>query len=446
MTNEDRIKGWRTRRRDRNYTVGAGVAAWRLDPAVLFDAKASTSVFLKQLLARLRGERHDSVAARRAVYEAVQSELDGEIGRAGADDAVADFARRRLRIIVRLVEQDIRAGIGVFEPDYVPARLAEEDERLGLAHERRARRRKLDQQRQARRHASRNDVALQIELSREEAGDLAILRQRMHALHAGYRSRDAEETGSRVRTLLAMLVYQLHVMHGESRVALLWALIGPVMLLTLISSLYFLMGTHYILGMDVPTFSLLGATTWIMFRQVIFRTSTSYVSARGLLNLEGVTPLTCALVQSFIYVLVYVAVFVVLIAAGSSVDYITLPRSWPGFLFYVVMMGASGAAVGVLFGAIATSWHFFLRLAPVIERGMQIFSSVFFVSEQLPEQLRPLILWSPFAHAMQLLRSAYFESYTSQDASLSYFLTSLVFLAVVALAAQHLARSNVQPA
>ena len=89
------------------------------------------------------------------------------------------------------------------------------------------------------------------------------------------------------RTLLALFVYQLHVMHGESRIALLWALVGPVVLLTLISSLYILMGTHYILGMDVQTFSLLGATTWIMFRQIVFRSSTAYVSARGLLNFRA---------------------------------------------------------------------------------------------------------------------------------------------------------------
>jgi len=108
-------------------------------------------------------------------------------------------------------------------------------------------------------------------------------------------------------------------------------------------------------------------------------------------------------------------------------------------------MAACGAAVGVLFGAIATAWHFFLRIAPIIERLMQLFASVFFVSEQLPEQFRPWVLWSPFAHGVQLLRSAYFESYTSQDASIGYFLTSLVFLAVVGLSAERLARPNVQP-
>lgn len=445
MSNEDRIKGWRSRRKDSSYAVGSGVAAWRLDPAALFEAKAEPAVLFKPLLARLQGEPHDSVAARRAVYEAVQAELDAEIARAEVDESLADFSRRRLRIIVRLLEQDIRAGVEVFAPGYMPARLVAEDRRLAQAQERREQRRRQDEAREARRRASRNDIALEMELPAGEAGDLEILRDRVRGLHAGHRPHIAGRGWPGGRTLLALFVYQLHVMHGESRIALLWAFVGPVVLLTLISSLYILMGTHYILGMDVQTFSLLGATTWIMFRQIIFRSSTAYVSARGLLNFQGVSPLMCALVQALLYVSVYLVVFVVLITAGHALDLITLPKSWPGFMLYVVLLACCAAAMGLLFGAIATFWHFFLRLAPVIERFLQIFSGVFFVSEQLPEQLRPWMLWLPFSHGMQLLRSAYFDSYTSQDASLGYFLTSLVFLMVVALAAERLARPNIQP-
>ncbi len=445
MSNEDRIKGWRSRRKDSSYSVGSGVAAWRLDPAALFEAKAPPAVLLKPLIARLQGEPHDSVAARRAVYEAVQAELDAEIARSAVDETLADFSRRRLRVIVRLLEMDIRDGVEVFAPGYMPARLVAEDERLAMAHARRVERRKQDEAREARRHASRNDIALEVEVPQDEAGDLAILRERLQDLHQGHDSSHSVKVRPVGRTLLAMFIYQLRVMHGESRIALVWALVGPVVLLTLISSLYILMGTHYIMGMDVQTFSLLGATTWIMFRQIAFRSSTAYVSARGLLNFQGVTPLMCALVQALIYVSVYLVVFLVLISAGHALELVTLPKSWPGFLLFVVLMGCFGAALGVLFGSIATFWHFFLRLAPIIERFLQIFAAVFFVSEQLPENLRPWMLWLPLAHGMQLLRSAYFEAYTSHDASLGYFLTSLVFMMVLALAAERLARPNVQP-
>ena len=445
MSNEDRIKGWRSRRKDSSYTVGAGVAAWRLDPAALFEAKAPPAVLLKPLVARLQGEPHDSVAARRAVYEAVQAELDAEIVRSAVDETLADFSRRRLRLIVRLLEMDIRDGVDVFAPGYMPAKLTAEDERLATAHARRVDRRKQDEARDARRQASRNDVALEIELPKDEAGDLAILRERLQALHEARAPGNQDKRRSAGRTLMAMFVYQLHVIHGESRIALLWSLMGPIVLLTLISSLYILMGTHFILGMDVQTFSLLGATTWIMFRQIVFRSSTAYVSARGLLNFQGVTPLMCALVQALIYLSVYLVVFAVLISAGHALGLITLPESWAGFILFVVLMGCFGAAMGVLFGSIATFWHYFLRLAPIIERFLQIFAAVFFVSEQLPEHLRPYMLWLPFAHGMQLLRSAYFAAYESHDASLGYFLTSLVFMTVIALAAERLARPNVQP-
>ena len=184
MSNEDRIKGWRARKKDSSYAVGSGVDAWRLDPAKLFEAKAEPAVLLKPLLARLQGEPHDSVAARRAVYEAVQAELDAEIERGKVDEALADFSRRRLRIIVRLLEQDIRAGIEVFAPGYMPARLVAEDQRLADAQARREQRRKQDEARDARRHASRNDIALEMELPPGEAGDLAILQDRLRGLHA----------------------------------------------------------------------------------------------------------------------------------------------------------------------------------------------------------------------------------------------------------------------
>ncbi|WP_232316860.1 ABC transporter permease [Candidatus Burkholderia verschuerenii] len=245
--------------------------------------------------------------------------------------------------------------------------------------------------------------------------------------------------------VLPLLILQLHMIQGESRFALLWTLVGPVVLLTLISSLYFLMGTHFVLGMDVPTFSLLGATTWIMFRQIIFRSSTSYISARGLLNLRGVTPLLCALVQSILYVTIYLAVFGILIGAGHYAGIISLPASWPAFMCMVATMGVAGAAIGLVFGAIATVWRFFLRLGTALERMLEIFSSVFFVSEQLPEQYRGYFLWPPFAHGMQLLRSVYFDSYHSSDASLTYYVLSLVVLVSIALGVERFARSNVQP-
>ena len=73
----------------------------------------------------------------------------------------------------------------------MPARLEAEDQRLAQAHARREERRRQDA-RDARRHASRHDIALEMELPPGEAGDLAILRARLNG-HARHQPRAAGE-------------------------------------------------------------------------------------------------------------------------------------------------------------------------------------------------------------------------------------------------------------
>ncbi len=454
ITHEERIRRWRAGR------AGSGAPSVERDPAndaaalealrlhgecLVGDRLPTGEQVLALLVSALAERPHRSVAERRAVFQALQSGLVRGLEKASLPVENADFLEGQLRTTVKLVEQDIRAGRDVFVAGYVPTEFAALHTRLVEGRERRRRQRLASAARAARRTASRHDVPLPIALSAVETSDLRVLRDRLDVIHATAPLRRVAAPQSRAAIVLPLLLLQVRVVRAESRLALFWALMAPVVLLTLISSLYFLTGSHYILDMDVATFAMLGATTWIMFRQLIFRCSTSYVSSRALINLEAVTPLVAMLVQGVLYTLIYAGVFTVLIFAGYQIGWITLPESWSGFAFYVAMMACGGMAIGLIFGCIAVSWPFFLRFAPVLERALEIFSGVFFVSEQLPEQYRPYFLWSPFAHGMQLLRSAYFPGYKSADASPSYFLTSLVFLAAIGLIAERRMRSDVQP-
>jgi ABC-type polysaccharide/polyol phosphate export permease len=228
-------------------------------------------------------------------------------------------------------------------------------------------------------------------------------------------------------------------------VALAWTFVGPAVLLTLISALYLVIGTHHILNMDVQTFAMLGATTWIMFRQIIFRSSTALYAHRALLNLRPFTATTIGLVQGLIYFLSYIVVFALLITGGWLTGFFTTPAHFLGSIAWVTAMGVAGASVGVIFGSIAVIWPYFLRFAPIIERGLQLFSSVFFVSEQLPDQYRPYLLWCPFAHALQNLRASYFDGYVSLDADAEYFFVWLGALTVIAAVLQRAVRARSQP-
>ncbi|MFD1559980.1 ABC transporter permease [Paraburkholderia silviterrae] len=456
MSNQDRIKNWRERRTARHAdgaaanaiaaaSAASGASAGLHGARSGWTASDDVRNVLSGVLDALASAPRESVAGRRRIYDALESELDAELARDGAPPELADFRRRQLRMVVRLLEADIRAGVDVLMAGYAPATLDADNARLCDGFDRRAQQRKQQEVREARRRASSEDVAFDIALQPQEEREVALLRERLAGIHARQHCAQPGTLQSWLASIAPLLRIQLHILQNESRIALLWSVVGPAVLLSLISSLYFLMGTHYVLGMDVPTFSLLGATTWIMFRQTVFRTSTSYVAARWLINLEPVKPLSVALVQGCLFISIYLSVYAILIGVGHGIGLITLPVRWSGAIAYVVLMGGAGVAIGLIFGCIASTWHFFLRFAPVIERCLELFSSVFFVSEQLPEQYRKYVLWSPFAHGMQLLRSSYFDSYTSHDASFTYFVTALVLLAVLGVAMERIARTRVQP-
>ncbi|WON78272.1 ABC transporter permease [Serratia sp. UGAL515B_01] len=409
-------------------------AAVSIEPISL---NASLTIFLNSL-ARLP---HASIGQRRAIYQAIQAGQESGLARIGADEATVDFRYRQLRMIIRYLELDIRAGVDVQSDGYRSTELEREHQRLETSYATRVAQQKSRAAREARLVAGEMAESF----TPSEAAQCESLGTRLNFIHAKQQLRPLERGASWPTTLGPLVSYLLHVIHNESRVALLWAFLGPAVLLGLISAPYFLTGVRYILGMDVATFSLLGAITWIMFRQIIFRSSTNYVGSRVLIHLGVITPLQYALSYALIYLGIFLAVYLVLLSVGAYLNLVTLPAQWMKVLFYVLMMALGATSMGILFGSIASFWPYFLRFSAVIERFLQVFSSVFLVSEQLPEEYRKYFLWSPFAHGMQLLRSAYFDNYVSEDASLSYFLIALTLLVAISLLAERLARSNVQP-
>jgi capsular polysaccharide transport system permease protein len=66
-------------------------------------------------------------------------------------------------------------------------------------------------------------------------------------------------------------------------------------------------------------------------------------------------------------------------------------------------------------------------------RFMQIAFGMYFVTEQFPVDFKYYVLFSPFVHVMQFVRSAYFGVYQSQEIDYAYFGWWLLLTSVLAL-------------
>ncbi|REF89099.1 capsular polysaccharide transport system permease protein [Methylovirgula ligni] len=385
---------------------------------------------------------------RRAIYDRVVEGFEGIIESVESQNVHGDDReahRRLLRLAVRILERDIRAQVDIFDAAYRPAEIDAALDKYRSAAARRAARVKAAEISEARRAARQDEVAFHGVLAPVERAAFGHLRERllrMDALHAEVK-RPTRKL-STVAVVRSLLIYQMQIIQAESRIALIWTSIAPAVLITIISLTYFLTGAQFVYNMDVPTFALLGCTAWIMCRQIIFRVSTSFIIFGPMFNLDGVTPLAAAMTLGILYVLIYGVVFSVLIFGGHALGMITLTTHWIPVIFMILSVSFCAFSIGLILGSVGVIWPFFLRFASSIERALQLFSSVYFISEQLPSQYKPLVLWCPLAHGFQLLRAAYFPVYPSTDANPMYFAVWTMVLAAVGLCAERLVRSRIQ--
>ncbi|TCU59824.1 ABC-type polysaccharide/polyol phosphate export permease [Novosphingobium sp. PhB57] len=453
MSNDDRIAKWRARReaeRAAKATHGdlpteLALVAATAEPLVSGGDLESDTV-LTFALDSLRRLPHETVGDRRQIYDAIARGIERGIEQIDPHPDYAELRRRQLRTIIRLLEADTRSGIDIYVAGFRPTGFTEGVTPLLTGYQRRKVRSDAEKISRARREALLADEAYTIAIPEDEEGDLMHLRDLMVRIDAARAPRSSHPMHMKMRAWIAVLRYQFALLRAESRLAIVWTMVGPAVLMGLISAGYFLSGISSVLNMDVATFAMTGATTWIMFRTVIFRSSMSFHAHRALLNIHPITPSMIGLMQGLVQMLAYAGAFVVLIGVGYLAGLFSLPHKPLAVAFWIVCMGIAAEAIGIIFGALAVVWHYFPRFAPAIERCMQIFSSVILVSEQLPDSYRPIALGSPLAHAMQLMRQAYFENYTSDDASPVYFFTGLAITILIAFMSQWIVRSRVVPA
>lgn len=400
--------------------------------------------YLSVLLRAIRSLPNNTARSRGEMYQ--RAERAQKLSVAAASEPIepeeAEFHVRLFRTVRNMLESDIRAGLDIFDADYYPDQLAEVAKRL-------AERRDLLL---ARKHAIAARKARLANATRAPAAGAPELRRAIDDMDSALAYMDAAKARLNrffqgLVTFRALFILQVQLISSRSRLSLLWLFLQPVALLMLISAIYVILVMHTIMNMDVPSFALLGATTWIMIRRAMMYTAGSFRLCTPFINMPPIRPLSYALTQSTIFLLIYALVLATMILYVNLVGWSQPPHDPLMLIVYFFGMWLISFCLGVCSASIATFWPFFLQIASVLfGRALEIFSSVYFVSEQLPEAYKPFVLWSPTAHGMQLLRQAYFAGYVSTDASPGYFWSSVLCLMIATAVAVRISATRVEPA
>lgn len=342
---------------------------------------------------------------------------------------------RTFRTLVRAIEADVSAGVDIQAEDYHPTGIDEVRARLEQ--------RLIPKPRpQIIRGGDQNQYLNFLDVNNEATN--SFLRRLPDLLQQyGEVGRLSQKSlmPARLRCIWAVYIVIMRIFGNESRLALAWFFLRPVIFTGMIIFFYYMVGERQIQNMEVPGFAILGIMGFRMFSETAVQVASSLARRRNLLMIPAVRWVDVMIAEGLVFFSLFTTSAVVLLSLCYSLQLTSGPDNTILVMAIWLSLWGAGLLIGMMMSAARAHWAFSVRIMPVFFRIMIIVSAVFFVTEQLPTDIAYWLLFNPLLHAMQGLRDAYFEGYISSDVDLKYFYMSVLLIAPFAIILGRSARS-----
>jgi capsular polysaccharide transport system permease protein len=238
------------------------------------------------------------------------------------------------------------------------------------------------------------------------------------------------------RVIHALILREIQSRFGRQRLGFLWALLEPLLFVSVLTVIFSLRGRYHPPGMTLVLFLITGISPFLLFRHTMRRGIRGQEANNRLLAFPQVQVMDIAVARFLLELCIGITVFVILLVGVGLLDLEPIDIQYPlGVLAGILIMGLYGFALGLVFGSL-------MPMFPGIGNFIQIFlgrplffvSGVFFTIEMVPREFRHILLVNPLFHVLEWLRSMFFTQYESRYADMAYsgiWLVVLLFLGLV---------------
>lgn len=225
------------------------------------------------------------------------------------------------------------------------------------------------------------------------------------------------------RVVYALVLRDVKARYGRRQLGFLWALLEPLLFISLFIGIFHLMGRDSYAGVPTPLFFVTGFSPFFMFRDLYPQVAGSAKANIPLLMFPQVSRTDVLLASVILTSLLAIAVMSFLLLACHAVGYyfqFQRPLEVLAALGLLVML-ATG--VGLVVGAFTIRYEFVSSIASaLLGRPLFLSSGLFFTADSIPAKAREYLLYNPILHCIEAIRSAMFASFESRYADLSYVL------------------------
>ncbi len=246
------------------------------------------------------------------------------------------------------------------------------------------------------------------------------------------------------RVILALMLREARTRYGRRRIGYLWALIEPILHISVFAIAFSFLGRAAPLGENVPTFLATGMATYLGFRYVLNRTKGGYGSNEALLSFPVVKVIDVFLGRALLELATWIIVSCIILGSLIATGYSPVPDSLLKMMIAVAALFSIAFGAGTFLGIVTQFVPSLTGLLTVPLRILYFCSGIFFLPDNLPPVARDILDWNPVLHGITLFREGYFEMYESHMLDLQYLFGWAGGCMLVALVTERVARRAIR--
>lgn len=238
------------------------------------------------------------------------------------------------------------------------------------------------------------------------------------------------------RVIFAVIIRESRTRYGNSNIGYTWAIIDPLVTLTVFVGAFSLLGRTSPVGSPITVFFVTGIVPLFFWRGMIGQAANAVSASLGLLSYPQVMPADIVIARFLLEAATTVLVFFLFIIGLYLL--LGVSPSW----FFGNPLQVLLATLGVCYFTAGTAFlsSSLARVLPIwkniwgyMSRPIWLLSGLFFTLEQLPTGVRGYMAYNPVAHIVEWFRSATIPSFESSAYSIFYPMSFATIALIIGL-------------
>lgn len=217
-----------------------------------------------------------------------------------------------------------------------------------------------------------------------------------------------------------LLIRELKTRFGSYRLGYAWALLDPLLIISVFSLIFGMRGHSGFGGAPAPLFITAGYLPFLFFRNVVGKLQSAVNSNMGLFCYRQVTPFATFIARFILEAIIGLVVGFILVLGLLWLGFDAIPSDPLLVILMYSLLMAFSFSLGIIFCVIGSLFPEAGKFLRLLMMPLMFISCVMHPLISVPAQYQHWFLWNPLVHALELIRCGWIPGYMSPNVSWLY--------------------------